>query len=391
MKGDTTYIKKIPFVISPDINKYLSGKIIYVENENNKLLTQFIKDNTHNIQEIISDYHFINLSDAHHQTMINREQEIIEMLNAVAESFGSDNDVEFPERKIDYEILQIIKYHYPKLKQKDLENTIKGYIPEPTAFINQLLKFEGKFNGGLVDFRHNNIIVFDLRNEKDLKELISQVFPPKDIVFYDPISVENTDDYFPLDEETEKHLKKITSSIDKLYENGTFFKVLPLIEKYIETTTQHPDSLSKLVITPDFKIILTDYQNMEIKMSHLTKAIYFLFLRNRTKGINLKELFFYKDELLSYYKKISNRNDYDKMQKSIADIIDPLSNAIYIHLSRIKSAFVKEIHPEIAKNYYITGYKNSPKKIKLDDKYIDDKMIYDNGNSNGLTDGISLF
>ena len=83
--------------------------------------------------------------------------------------------------------------------------------------------------------------------------------------------------------------------------------------------------------------ILLPYFKKEVELSHLTKAIYFLFLKH-PEGINLKELGKHKKELLTIYTSVSNQLDYDKMSRSIDDVIDVETKAIYTHLSRTKSA-----------------------------------------------------
>ena len=54
--------------------------------------------------------------------------------------------------------------------------------------------------------------------------------------------------------------------------------------------------LSKLVVTDDCRIILPDYNNMEIVMQPLVKSVYLLFLRHG-EGILFKHLPDYRDEL----------------------------------------------------------------------------------------------
>jgi hypothetical protein len=96
------------------------------------------------------------------------------------------------------------------------------------------------------------------------------------------------------------------------------------------------------------------YFKKEVELSHLTKAIYFLFLKH-PEGINLKELVNYKKELLTIYTSVSNQLDYDKMAKSIDDVINLETKAIYTHLSRIKSAFYKIMDASFAKYYIVSG------------------------------------
>lgn len=68
--------------------------------------------------------------------------------------------------------------------------------------------------------------------------------------------------------------------------------------------------------------------------------MYLLFLKH-PQGIKLNELGNYKKELVSIYFSVSNQLDYDKMIKSVDDVINLETKAIYTHLSRIKSAYYK--------------------------------------------------
>ncbi|MBR1934069.1 MAG: hypothetical protein IJ841_10345 [Prevotella sp.] len=55
--------------------------------------------------------------------------------------------------------------------------------------------------------------------------------------------------------------------------------------------------LSRLVITKDHRIVLPDYNDIEVKMEPLVKAVYLLFLKH-SEGILFKELTDYREELL---------------------------------------------------------------------------------------------
>jgi hypothetical protein len=89
-----------------------------------------------------------------------------------------------------------------------------------------------------------------------------------------------------------------------------------------------------------------------------------LFL-NHPEGILLSALKNYKNELLAFYKSVSNKDDLNKMTASIDDVINTKTNAIYVHLSRIKSTITKLVHPSIAEHYFIDGGKNKSKKAKI--------------------------
>ena len=64
--------------------------------------------------------------------------------------------------------------------------------------------------------------------------------------------------------------------------------------------------LSRLLITSDYRFLLTDYGNKEVEMSPIHKALYLLFL-NHPDGIESKHLSDHRDELLSIYMRVSTR------------------------------------------------------------------------------------
>lgn len=126
----------------------------------------------------------------------------------------------------------------------------------------------------------------------------------------------------------------------------------------------HTITISRLVVTQDFKIFLTGFNNLEITMTPLPKALFLLFLRYPA-GIYLKEMPDYQKELLEIYKQISYRETPDEMLASIKDVTNPAKNSINEKCSRIKEAFVRHFDDSIAKHYYITGERGKRKSISL--------------------------
>lgn len=112
------------------------------------------------------------------------------------------------------------------------------------------------------------------------------------------------------------------------------------------------------------RIFLPDYNNLEIKMPTLSKAIYMLYLRH-PEGIMFSYLPDYRDELHHLYGMISGRDNREDIRRSIDDVTDPTRNSINEKCSRIKQAFLREFDDSIAHNYYITGERGEAKKILL--------------------------
>ena len=152
-------------------------------------------------------------------------------------------------------------------------------------------------------------------------------------------------------------IEEVKERIAKLRQRG--------ISQYILEQLIHPDDrLSCLVITKDYRIILPDYNNMEIKMEPLAKAVYLLFLKH-PEGIMFKCLPDYRKELAEIYNRLRPLGLTDKAIRSIEDVTNPLLNSINEKCARIRGAFVGQFDDHMARHYYIDGRRGEVKKIAL--------------------------
>lgn len=177
----------------------------------------------------------------------------------------------------------------------------------------------------------------------------------------------DTADY-NFDAETQKLLEDIQKQLDAIRLKGIGEAV---IAKYVKPRPV----LSHIRITHDFRIFLDDYNNMEIKMEPLVKAVYILFLRHED-GIAFKDLSDHGVELETIYRAIKQkRNDIDEklasktntpsLSPNVQKLINPLDNSINEKCTRIKEAFIVHFHESIAQNYFILGGRQSNKQIIL--------------------------
>ncbi len=169
------------------------------------------------------------------------------------------------------------------------------------------------------------------------------------------------------DEEEEREevfelVKVIKEKIDALRNYG-------VSTMFLHDIIDEQERLSRLVITKDYKILLPDYDNMEIEMAALPKAVFLLYLRH-PEGIRFKELPDYYAELLQIYRQLNPMGSREKQESSIRDVTDPLNNSINEKCSRIREAFVSKFDDRLARNYYITGKRGGPKLISLDREMI---------------------
>ncbi|MBR1504239.1 MAG: hypothetical protein IJ618_10205 [Prevotella sp.] len=168
------------------------------------------------------------------------------------------------------------------------------------------------------------------------------------------------DDSFSPEEQEEtvnELMDEVRERISKLRQRG--------IAEYILEQLIHPDNrLSRLVIKKDWRILLPDYNNMEIKMEPLVKAVYLLFLRH-PEGIAFKQLPDYREELTRTYYQLKPSGLTDRAMQSIEDVTNPMLNSINEKCARIRAAFIGQFDEYMAKSYYIDGLRGEVKKIAL--------------------------
>ena len=161
----------------------------------------------------------------------------------------------------------------------------------------------------------------------------------------------------PVEDDTEELMDEIRERIDKLRQRG--------IAEYLLEQLIHPDDrLSRLIITKDYRLLLPDYQDMEIKMEPLVKAVYLLFLKH-PEGILFKRLPEYRKELTMIYEQLRPAGLTDRASQSIEDVTNPLLNSINEKCARIRGAFVSQFDDHLARHYYIDGLRGEAKKIAL--------------------------
>ena len=162
---------------------------------------------------------------------------------------------------------------------------------------------------------------------------------------------------YDFETERERMMQEIRERIERLRELGVDELVLrKLLEK--------EDTLSRLVITRDYRIILPDYHDMEIEMTPLPKAVFLLFLKHE-EGIPFKFLSDYEEELRTIYMQLTDRVQTEVIDKSIQALCDPTQNAINEKCARIREAFVSKFDERLAQYYFVTGKRGESKRIQL--------------------------
>lgn len=264
----------------------------------------------------------------------------------------------------------LIRYNYPFLSEKQIQE-IKIDTASVESFISGYITASIKYPCFIRDGSGNNQLYYYLLDSASfpgqiksyllhLKEIrSSERF--SSISFADlPEDKDKTnraDKDFEI--EAQRLIKEIQEKVFRLKQMG--------VSKYVleQLLADYQPILSRLVITPDYKLFLPDYNNTEIRLHPLPKTVYFFFLKH-PEGIRFKHLTDYRRELFSIYKKLTNKDSAEDMYRSIEMITDSTTNSINEKCSRIKEAFYGAFNPTISDYYVITGMSGTPKSIKLD-------------------------
>ena len=150
--------------------------------------------------------------------------------------------------------------------------------------------------------------------------------------------------------------------LDKYYEGKRCEKTMRRLDGR-EEKAKNVVRMSRLTITKDCTILLTDYQK-EIKMEPIVKAVYLLFLKH-PEGIAFKSLPDYRRELADIYQKIKPFGLTERAIRSIDDVTNPTLNSINEKCARIRAAFLSQFDEYMAKSYYVDGLRGEVKKIAL--------------------------
>ena len=165
------------------------------------------------------------------------------------------------------------------------------------------------------------------------------------------------------DDETDELVSNLNDIVERLSQKG-------ISEAILMQLVSRPEIVSRLVITRDYRILLPEYNNMEISMTPIVKAVYLLFLHH-PEGIIFKQLGDYRLELQHIYECIKGEPATEKMLQSINLATDPFSNSINEKVARIREAFVTRFDERLATNYIVNGERGEAKLIPLNREFVE--------------------
>ena len=156
-------------------------------------------------------------------------------------------------------------------------------------------------------------------------------------------------------EEVAEQVKVLAEQLQRAGRRDLLLRAIgaPLLEELrIEAARA---KLSRLVVTKDYRIILADYDNREVELTPVHKAVYLLFLAH-PEGIEFKKLRDYRDELARYYMATARLMDKEAIMESVDMLVYPLNNSINEKCSRIKKVFMGMMDEYTASYYIISGH-----------------------------------
>lgn len=269
----------------------------------------------------------------------------------------------FPGQELEISSLNEIEFRKNVAEALGLEmNSSAGYFfrhnPDtdsffaaeiPTTDYRVFLQLANKYINSLPQFEENA----DVQSSKRFRDSEDEDY-----------LLDSTGEQYPYgaDPEIQKLAKDVESKIATLVMQDFPIEV-------IETWLQKAIKLSRIEITDDYRILLTDY-NKEVKMRQLPKAL-FLWMLKHPEGCRLKDLYEHEEELLCIYRKLTIHDDTAQVKASIQALVNPLGNSFSEKCAAIKYAFLNEIPERLASNYYVHGPQGGTKAIELDRNMVD--------------------
>ena len=156
-------------------------------------------------------------------------------------------------------------------------------------------------------------------------------------------------------EELAEQLRLLVGQLQKANRNDLLLRAIgaPLLEE-LRIEAARP-KLSRLRITKCYRFFLMDYENREVELQPVHKAVYLLFLAH-PEGIEFKRLGDYHEELTRYYMTTARMMDKEKVIDGVNHLVNPLDNAINEKCSRIKKVFLDMMDEYTATYYIISGH-----------------------------------
>ncbi len=126
----------------------------------------------------------------------------------------------------------------------------------------------------------------------------------------------------------------------------------------------------RVLVNGDMKIVLPEYDEMEIKMPAMSRTLYILFMKLRkqgTGGIVLKNIDQYRDDIIDIYNLVKPGASERRVVQSVENLCDPFSDSLNQTISRVNRCIRNVIaDKKLVEQYMITGARGEEYGIALD-------------------------
>lgn len=130
----------------------------------------------------------------------------------------------------------------------------------------------------------------------------------------------------------------------------------------------------RVLVNGDMKIVLPEYDEMEVKMPAMSRTLYILFMKLRKQGMDgivLKNIDQYRDDIIDIYNLVKPGARERRVAQSVDNLCDPLSDSLNQAISRVNRCIKSVItDKKLVKQYMITGNKGKEYGIALDSELI---------------------
>ena len=131
----------------------------------------------------------------------------------------------------------------------------------------------------------------------------------------------------------------------------------------------------RVLVNGDMKVVLPEFDEMEVKMPAMCRTLYILFMKLRhqgEEGIVLRNIDEYRNELIDIYSMVKPGADHNRVVASVDNLCDPLSDSLNQTISRINRCVRNVITDKaLARDYCITGERGQEYGILLDPQYLE--------------------
>ena len=181
--------------------------------------------------------------------------------------------------------------------------------------------------------------------------------------------IEELLEYYSIEEEYERDVKdlraRIVAFIAKYHKDPQQMMTTLLEGKVLLGTTP-----GHVLVNGDMKIVLPEYDEIEIKMPAMSRTLYILFMKLRkqgTGGVVLKNIDQYRDDIIDIYNLVKPGASERRVAQSVENLCDPFSDSLNQTISRVNRCIRNVIaDKKLVEQYMITGARGEEYGIALD-------------------------